>query len=120
VAADARADPGDAGDLEPVLVGATGPSGLRAVVAYGDGWMPVIDELAPFEAGLRRLQQLAAEAGRQQPAVTACFFDLHERLLAGCAELGVTRFVVRAPAGDLAALESFLDGYSALAGRVAG
>jgi probable F420-dependent oxidoreductase len=104
----------------PVLVGAMGPSGLRAVVEYGDGWMPVVDELAPFEAGLRRLQQLAAEAGRAQPEVTACFFDLDERLLAGCAELGVTRFVVRAPAGDLAALESFLDGYSALAGRVAG
>jgi hypothetical protein len=45
-----------------VLVGAMGPSGLRAVVEYGDG----------------------------------------------------------SPAGDLAVLASFLDGYSALAGRVVG
>ncbi len=104
----------------PVLVGVMGPSGLRGVVEYGDAWMPVVDELAPFEAGLRRLRQLAAEAGREEPAVTACFFELDERLLARCAELGVTRFVVRAPASDLTALESFLERYSAMAGRVTG
>jgi probable F420-dependent oxidoreductase len=103
----------------PVLVGAIGPAGLRAVVEYGDGWMPVVDELAPFGAALGRLRQLAADAGRAEPEVTACFFDLDEGLLAGCAELGVTRFVVRAPASDLTALETFLDRYSETAGRVA-
>ena len=41
-----------------------------------------------------------------------------ERLLARCAELGVTRCAVWAPVQDLASLRSFLDRYLQVADRV--
>jgi hypothetical protein len=50
--------------------------------------------------------------------VTAVVWELDERLLARCAELGVTRCAVVAPTQDLATLQSFLDRYLQVANRV--
>jgi probable F420-dependent oxidoreductase len=102
----------------PVLVGGNGTRGLRAAAEYGDGWMPVVDDVREFETALRELHRLCDEAATARPEVTACLWDLDESVLAGCAELGVVRCVVRAPARDHAALQSFLDRYSQIAARV--
>ena len=51
--------------------------------------------------------------------VTAFAWELDERLMARCAELGVTRFTIWMPIKDLAALPSFLDSYTRIANRVA-
>ena len=102
----------------PVLVGGSGPLSLRAAAEYGDVWMPIVEELDEFESQLAELRRLCREAGRPDMEVTAFAWELDERLMARCAELGVTRFTVWMPIQDLAALPSFLDSYTRIANRV--
>jgi probable F420-dependent oxidoreductase len=101
----------------PVLVGGSGELSLRAVAAYGDGWIPVVDEIAAFEEQLAEVQSLRDAAGRPPTAVTACASD--EALMSRCAELGVDRFVmVRPEVDDLASFQSFVEDYANLGGRI--
>jgi probable F420-dependent oxidoreductase len=102
----------------PVLVGGDGPRSLRVAGECGDGWMPVVAEAAGFEAKLTQLHRLCEEAGRPDLQVTAAVWELGERLLARCAELGIYRCAVVAPTRDMAALQSFLDRYRQIADRV--
>jgi probable F420-dependent oxidoreductase len=103
----------------PVLVGGGGPRSLRAAVEYGDEWMPIIDDVAEFEAQLAEVHRLSEEAGRPDMETTVFAWEPDERFLGRCAELGVTRFTTLAPIQDLATLSSFLDGYARTADRVA-
>jgi probable F420-dependent oxidoreductase len=103
----------------PVLVGGSGPLSLRAAAEYGDVWMPEVADLAEFETQLTEVRRLCAEAGRPGLEVTAFAWGPDERLMAGCAELGVSRFAVWAPIQELGALSSFLDGYAGIADLVA-
>lgn len=97
----------------PVLVGGRGHLSLRAAAAYGDGWMPIVDEIAIFEEQLAELRRLCDEAGRARIPVTVCLWALDEGLMARCADLGVDRLVVIRPdVGDVAAVRSFLDDYA--------
>ena len=102
----------------PVLVGGSGPRSLRVAAECGDGWMPVVIDAVEFETQLTELRRLCKEAGRPAMEVTAVVWELDERLLARCAELGVTRCAVVAPTKDLATLQSFLDRYLQVANRV--
>lgn len=103
----------------PVLVGGSGPLSLQAAAAYGDGWMPIIDEMATFEKQLAEVHRLRDEGGRSHLRVTACSWTLDEGFMARCGELGVDRFVVIRPeVGDMGALQTFLDGYLELGRRV--
>lgn len=103
----------------PVLVGGSGPLSLRAAAEYGDVWMPIIEEVAEFEAQLTDVRRLCEEAGRPGLEVTAFAWEPEERLMARCAELGLNRFTTWAPIQDLAALSSFLDSYARIAEQVA-
>jgi probable F420-dependent oxidoreductase len=103
----------------PVLVGGSGPLSLRAAAEYGDAWMPIVEELDEFESQLAELRRLCREVGRPDMEVTAFAWELDERLVARCAELGVTRFTVWMPIQDPAALPSFLDSYTRIASRAA-
>ena len=80
--------------------------------------MPVVAEAAGFEAELTQLHRLCAEAGRPELEVTAAVWELDERLLARCAELGIYCCAVVAPTHDMAALQSFLHQYLQVADRV--
>jgi alkanesulfonate monooxygenase SsuD/methylene tetrahydromethanopterin reductase-like flavin-dependent oxidoreductase (luciferase family) len=102
----------------PVLVGGNGPRSLRAAAECGDGWMPIVAEAAGFEAELTQLHRLREEAGKPELQVTAAVWELDERLLARCAELGVYCCAVVAPTQDMAALQAFLDRYLQVADRV--
>ena len=102
----------------PVLVGGNGPRSLRVAAECGDGWMPIVIDAVEFETQLTELRRLCEEAGRPAMEVTAVVWEPDERLLARCAELGVTRCVVWAPIQDLATLQSFLDRYLQIANRV--
>jgi probable F420-dependent oxidoreductase len=97
----------------PVLVGGNAPLSLRAAASYGDGWMPLIDEIVTFEEQLAEVQRLCDEAGRRPIPVTACPLISDEHLMTRCVELGVDRFVDGPPEiDDLPALQRFLDDYA--------
>lgn len=103
----------------PILVGGSGQLSLRAAAAYGDGWMPIIDDTATFQRQLAEIQRLCEDAGRPPVEVTACSWILDDGLMAGCAAVGVNRFVVIRPeVGDAAALQSFLDEYADVGRRI--
>ena len=93
----------------PILVGGFGPRLLRMTAELGDGWLAIIADKAEFERALADLTLACQEVGRPRVEVTACLFEIDERLLAVCAEHGVTRCAIVAPTHDQAAFESFLD-----------
>jgi probable F420-dependent oxidoreductase len=101
----------------PVLVGGGGTRSLRIAAEHGDGWMPVVEDLTEFGTQLAELHRLCDEIGRPRPVVTACFNDIDERLIAGCAE-HVTRCVIIAPVDDPAVLQSFLTQCTSLRDRL--
>ncbi|MDX6368254.1 MAG: hypothetical protein QOK30_3330 [Nocardioidaceae bacterium] len=103
----------------PILVGAAGPRGLRGAAEFGDGWMPIVDDLSTFEAQRGELHRLCAMRGRADLEVTAFLYEADEQLLEGCARLGVSRCAVLAPTNGRGSLESFLERYSALSRSIA-
>ena len=52
----------------PILIGGMSDAALRRIAERADGWVPLVrgnrDPVATIEQGVRRLQELAAEAGR--------------------------------------------------------
>ena len=52
----------------PILIGGMSDAALRRIAQRADGWVPLVrgnrDPVATIEQGVRRLQELAAEAGR--------------------------------------------------------
>ncbi|MFR9796663.1 LLM class F420-dependent oxidoreductase [Streptomyces sp. MS06] len=54
----------------PVLLAASNRKALTRVVDHADGWIPVGMGTEQLAAGLRRLQDLAAERGREKPLET--------------------------------------------------
>lgn len=96
----------------PVLVGGSGRLSLRAAAGYGDGWMPLIGDVNSFERLLVEVRSLREEEGRPELEVTACCFELDERVFVRCQELGVARFVLWCSTDDPDDLESFLEGYA--------
>ena len=95
----------------PVLVGGEGLRSLRVAATHGDGWMPVVGDALQFETRLTQLRLLCEEAGRPDIEITACMWEIDEKLMARCAELGAARLVLYVPTEDKSALESFLDRY---------
>jgi probable F420-dependent oxidoreductase len=53
----------------PIYVGGAAPHALERAVRYGDGWMPRLDDPAVLAPQVRQLRELAAKAGRPEPAV---------------------------------------------------
>jgi len=77
-----------------MLLGATGPKGLAAMVRYFDGWMPTGYD--NFVQGLPLLRQACEEAGRDINSVPITVTERHpsaERL-AYYAENGAERLIV--------------------------
>jgi probable F420-dependent oxidoreductase len=108
----------------PVLVG--GGAGQRlfdAVVAFGDGWMPIGG--SGLGEALPRLHRLATERGRDPASLSVLPFGTVPSAgkLEHYAALGITEVVLRLPAGppdamarDLDALAEYVPLASALAG----
>ena len=77
----------------PVLLGGSGPSVLKRVVAYADGWMPNRgDDLARIP----ELQKLAREAGRERIPVTL-YPKAEPAAIETAAEAGVDRCIYYVP-----------------------
>lgn len=103
----------------PVLIGGVGPRMLRIAAEHGDAWMPIVDDTTEFETQFAQLRDFCKEAGRADIEVTAIMWEpeANDQLLTRCAELGVSRCVMPAPADDLAGLEAYLDRFLQVAER---
>ena len=86
----------------PVLLGGEGPTVLRRVLDYGDGWLPN-DHPAVHER-IEELHRLAAECGREPPTVTVFAVDHDARTVERHRQAGVQHCVFNlptAPAGEV-------------------
>jgi probable F420-dependent oxidoreductase len=105
----------------PVLFGgAAGPTTLRHVVEYCDGWMPIHNrrDILPR---LPELYAVAEEAGRDPTSIELGVFGVppKQETLASYREAGFSRAVVGLPQGDEAAILATLDAAAKLVGAVA-
>ncbi len=102
----------------PVIVAGAGPNVLKRVIAYGEGWLPVVTPVAPEQMKGRvtpmdefvemagELERMADAAGRPTPAITVSGMNLDAATFDAFAELGVERMILRlttAPLDDVLA-----------------
>jgi probable F420-dependent oxidoreductase len=85
----------------PVLLGGHGDLSLRRVVRYCDGWIPVEASIRDIKADIKRLHQLAEEAGRDPKtiSVTVTLARPNRERIDLYAEAGVERVVYPLPTG---------------------
>jgi len=91
----------------PILVAGSGPGVLKRVVAYGDGWMPVVvpevneqmrgrvTPMAEFVELVPMLRKMAASAGRPSPSISVSGALLDQQNHDAFNELGVERLQLR-------------------------
>ncbi len=91
----------------PVLVGGNGDRVLDRVVAFGDEWMP--NRVSGLRDRIAKLQELAAEAGRDPIPVTLSGAKPDLDLIARGEEAGVHRCAFYIPTADAGATERHLD-----------
>jgi probable F420-dependent oxidoreductase len=86
----------------PVLVGAHGFRGLRRVVRYGNGWMPVEAAVRDVKKEIQNLHNLAEQNGRDPKSfdVTMTLARADQGSLDRNREAGVTRVLFPLPVGD--------------------
>ena len=82
----------------PILLGSIdNPRAHRRVVEWGDGWMPIVQNVDEFTAGAARLTRMASAAGRDPDSIDLTVFgiagqwttaeDYHALEKAGCRRL---------------------------------
>jgi probable F420-dependent oxidoreductase len=104
----------------PVLIGGEGPTVLRRVVQYGDGWMPnAHGGPMELEGRMAELRSLASDAGRDPPPVTVWSPPRDPRLIEQYEELGVERCIFGLAAAPAESILPRLDHYAELAHRFA-
>jgi alkanesulfonate monooxygenase SsuD/methylene tetrahydromethanopterin reductase-like flavin-dependent oxidoreductase (luciferase family) len=94
----------------PILVGGHGPRTLQRVVRYGDEWMPLRRGEVSFAEDIQRLNELAAEAGRDPIPASLFFAPAELSELERYREEGFHRFVFYLPALGADKLLPRLDG----------
>jgi probable F420-dependent oxidoreductase len=98
----------------PVLVGTHGFRGLRRVVRYANGWMPVEAAVRDAKKEIQNLRNLAAQNGRDPKSldVTMTLARAEQRSLDRNREAGVTRVLFSLPVGDANLILPALDKYA--------
>ena len=80
----------------PLHIGGDGAAALRRAATVGSGWAPMNTSLEQLPAALKRLQDLAADAGRTDPIeITLSATPGSAADVRRYAEAGVTRLLVR-------------------------
>jgi len=100
----------------PIIVGAAATDAtFRHVVEYADAWMP-IDGRYPIEDGWHRLQQVAAEAGRDPATLRLGVFGPRPKpeRLSALRDLGASFCALGLPPLDRDAALAALDSYAPL------
>lgn len=57
----------------PVWIGGSGPRALDRVVEHGDGWSPMVGELADLRRDIARIRERVRELGRDPSTLDFCF-----------------------------------------------
>jgi probable F420-dependent oxidoreductase len=85
----------------PVLVGAHGYRGLRRVVRYANGWMPVEAAVRDVKKEIQNLHNLAEQSGRDPKSfdVTMALARADQRSVDKNREAGVNRVLFSLPVG---------------------
>ena len=104
----------------PILLG-TFNGGLKRVVNYCDGWVPVGFDTSTLPESIKELRALAEQAGRSADEVPVSIFGSSdkEEALASHQELGVERAVLFLPSADRDTLMPTLDKYASLVPKFA-
>ena len=104
----------------PILLG-TFNGGLKRVVNYCDGWVPVGFDTSSLPESIKELRALAEQAGRSPDEVPVSIFGSSdkEEALASHQELGVERAVLFLPSADRDTLMPTLDKYASLVPKFA-
>ncbi len=99
----------------PILLG-TFNGGLKRVVNYCDGWVPVGFDTSTLPESIKELRALAEQAGRSSDEVPVSIFGSSDKqeALASHQELGVERAVLFLPSADRDTLMPMLDKYASL------
>lgn len=62
----------------PILLGNIGSKlAFKRVVEWGNGWMPVVDSVEQFAAGVQEIKSLAAAANRDPASIDFTVFGMH-------------------------------------------
>jgi probable F420-dependent oxidoreductase len=76
----------------PIYVGGDGPGTFQRVIEYGDGWLPIAARSRePMADRVRRLNEMAEQAGRGRLPVTAYGIQPREEVIAHYADIGIER-----------------------------
>ena len=104
----------------PIYVGGDGPGTFQRVIEYGDAWLPIPTRSeTPLSARVRKLNQMAEEAGRGPIPVTVYGTVPREEVIAHYADIGVERCIFwLAPVTEAEAIPQ-LDRYAEMAGSFA-
>ena len=82
----------------PILVGGDGPSVLKRVLEYGDGWFPLHGRSpVPIGERIAELNALTAEYGREPIPVTLFAGPAQQQTVEEHLEAGVDRYVFNVP-----------------------
>jgi probable F420-dependent oxidoreductase len=106
----------------PILVGGTGPRVLDRVLAYGDGWFPLLRPSMPEDYLPRMVAELRrrAEAAGRDPIPVSLFGAAADpAAVERYAEIGVDRCVYALPPGPAAEVLPALDRLAAVAAATA-
>ena len=104
----------------PIYVGGDGAHTLKRVIDYGDAWMPIpMRGETPLSERVRRLNEMAEEAGRGRIPVTVYGALPREEVIAHYADIGAERCIFWLPAAPEAEALPQLDRYAELAGSFA-
>jgi probable F420-dependent oxidoreductase len=104
----------------PIYVGGDGPGAFQRVLEYGDAWMPIPTRSETrLSERIRKLNQLAEEAGRDPIPVTVYGTLAREEVIAHYADIGIERCIFWLPPVSEPEAISQLDRYAEMAGSFA-
>ena len=105
----------------PIILGTLSDKGLKRVVNYCDGWIPVGGTVQDMPAAIQQLHNLADEAGRPKEEIPVSIFGGpdDEKALGQLQELGLDRTVFFVPSADADTVLPLLDKYQGFISKFA-
>ena len=104
----------------PIYVGGNGKYTLKRVIDYGDAWLPIpMRSETPLSEQVKRLNDMAEEAGRGRIPVTVYGTLPREEVIGHYADIGIDRCMFWLPPVPEAEAMPQLDRYAELAGSFA-